>query len=622
MRKLLELRYIFFVLVVLILLLTMVWASNSDPFKRREFTLKTSDGCMIKGIVVLPKPAAKYSVVVYVHGRGESLFKDGKSLRQIAELGLAAVGIEYDQTDPTTFDEQFLALQSYLGQQSWAQSNATAWVGFSLGAKWILNFILNHPERQPQLLALLSGGSVPDLDSKISDHNSRSGPFIRCPVLLIHGENDGTFPLDDTKRLADVLQADGTSVNLRILRGHGHTFGDDHDAVIRAAVEYCRAHLPLTDYTATLSGCQMNQVERQRFNIAMQRAGSNRWKLWKAVVSSREPERHTIMTVIGRLEDYDLAHMTAGYLKKEVHVAWQARRTYPWCRDTPIDIFEKVTANPRIYEEPIENWQLYFSKIMRREVKYCRTTQEASDAIWRWMWQMVQWNGHVSGAGKTPLQVLHLGRSNCLGMAVLYTALCRSVGLAERPLLIIWQDPELGSHDCTEVWSPEEKRWHELDSTADNRTYNTGWVLRVPKAMIFTPTGERGDWRGTVEYHWGETTNIIGRVYPSGTVKVKVLDHGIAAANQVIGIEVANAIGTELIANARTDANGLATVALGQSAKYPYRLFVEQSDDTDWQWLDVQSNKTYEITFDLQNKRPFHFSRPPSLIKTNLQSDE
>ena len=129
--------------------------------------------------------------------------------------------------------------------------------------------------------------------------------------------------------------------------------GEDSGPVVRALAEYCAAHLPLTDYTAAVPGCRLTPAEAQRFNLAMRRAGQHRRELWRAVTASREPERHTVMNVIGGLEDYDLAHISAAQLMESVDRAWQARRKYPWCRDAPLEIFEKFVANPRIYEEAL-----------------------------------------------------------------------------------------------------------------------------------------------------------------------------------------------------------------------------------------------------------------------------
>ena len=595
--------------------MAVIWAKNDDPFERIEFSLKTTTDGKVKGIAVLPKPVAKHPVVIYIHGAGESLLTIGTTLRQIAELGVAAVGIECNQTNQAAFDEEFFALHNYLQQQPWAESNATAWVGSSLGAQLMLNFVLNHPETRPQLLVRLSGGWTPELNQFTNQPNIFP---MHCPVLLVHGENDEVFPVEDAKRLANLFRAAGITVTLRILPGQSHAFGDDRAVIIRAMAEYCRAHLPLTDYAAALPRCRLNQSERQRFNAAMQRAGQHRRELWKAVISTHEPERRTVMMVVGGLEDYDLAHMTAAHLKEVVHIAWQTRRNHPWCRDTPLDIFEKFTANPRFYEEPIEDYQSYFSRRLRREVKYCRTTEDASDAVWKWMHKLVLWREEAtSGRGKTPREIFDEGQSNCEGLAVFYTALCRSVGLPERTTMLIWQN-SLGTHYCTEVWSVQEKRWRELDSTAETRAYGANWTLRVPKAMILTPTGERGGWNARAENRLEAFINTIDLVYPSGKVLVRVLDHGAPAAHQSVGIQLPSVIGPVLITRSRTDDKGEMNVVLGESSQYPYRFFIDQPGETDWQWLEIHSNQTYNVVLNLDNKRSFDPSMaPPPLVYTN-----
>ena len=149
----------------------MMWAKARDPFTRVEFSLKTASGGTVNGIAVLPKPVGKHPVVIYLQGAGGSLLGSGNELRQVAELGLAAVGLEYCQTNQSLFDEQFIALHQFLQKQSWAQSNATAWVGFSLGAQRTLSFALRHPELQPQLLVRRAGGWVEELDG--NEHQAK-----------------------------------------------------------------------------------------------------------------------------------------------------------------------------------------------------------------------------------------------------------------------------------------------------------------------------------------------------------------------------------------------------------------------------------------------------------------
>jgi hypothetical protein len=84
------------------------------------------------------------------------------------------------------------------------------------------------------------------------------------------------------------------------------------------------------------------------------------------------------MTVIGGLEDYDLAHITAAQLREQVQSAWQARRAYPWCRDTPLDVFERFVANRRIYED-LPAWQPTFPRrITTLRPQRCRRGESLS----------------------------------------------------------------------------------------------------------------------------------------------------------------------------------------------------------------------------------------------------
>lgn len=224
------------IFVSLAFLGALLWARSVDPFQRIEFTLKTFDQGRVKGMVVLPKPLRPSPVVVYLHGSGDTLMTDGKQLRQLAELGLAAVGLEYDQTNQMDFDEQFLTLLQFLQRQPWAVTNAVAWVGSSQGAQQMLSFLLKHPELQPQLLVRLSGGWVPELDSPFSLP-------LRRPVLLVHGASDDIFPVQDVTRLAGVLRAQGIPVAEKVLDGQSHAFGINRPLVIRLVAEYCRSVL-------------------------------------------------------------------------------------------------------------------------------------------------------------------------------------------------------------------------------------------------------------------------------------------------------------------------------------------------------------------------------------------
>jgi len=202
-------------LVILLFLGALGWARERDPFVRKWFTLKTSDRNSVKCVAVLPKPMRRYPTVIYVHGSGEDLMKDGVELRQMAELGLAAVSLEFNKTNTTAFSAQFGQLLHYLNRQTWVNTNAIAWVGFSLGANVTFDFLLKHPEQPPQLFVQLGGAGLQGWQAEGQTNNEFT--LLRCPVLFVHGEQDEVFPVADTKRLAATLQAVGVPVELKVI---------------------------------------------------------------------------------------------------------------------------------------------------------------------------------------------------------------------------------------------------------------------------------------------------------------------------------------------------------------------------------------------------------------------
>jgi predicted esterase/LysM repeat protein len=225
-------------LVILLFFGALFWAKGQDPFSRKWFTLKTADHGAVKCVAVLPKPMRQYPVIVFAHGSGGSLMNDGNDLRQMAELGLTAVSLEYNQTNEAAFAAQFETLLRFLGRQKWANTNAMAWVGFSLGANRMFDFALHHPEQQPQLLVQMSGAGI-----QLSTLTHQPTTNFHCPMLLVHGERDEIFPVADTKLLASILQTNGTPAELKIIPGVPHSMEPERGVVFRAVGEYCLTQL-------------------------------------------------------------------------------------------------------------------------------------------------------------------------------------------------------------------------------------------------------------------------------------------------------------------------------------------------------------------------------------------
>jgi pimeloyl-ACP methyl ester carboxylesterase len=225
----------------------LFWAHSHDPFHRTEFKVQISSPFAkatadkkfkVSGITVLPRGFQKGPVVIYAHGSGGTWMTDGNDLRQFAELGMAAVGFDYDQTNSSAFEAEFAAVLDHVRRQSWGDTNSIAWVGFSLGSQNTLRYLLKHPETQPQVYVRLAGGWIPELD----EFKVQTSKF-KVPILLIHGENDNIFPVEDARRLSGFMRTNGIDVTLHVVPGHGHGMVSDQAVVFRLIAEYCKAKL-------------------------------------------------------------------------------------------------------------------------------------------------------------------------------------------------------------------------------------------------------------------------------------------------------------------------------------------------------------------------------------------
>lgn len=218
-----------------VILTAMAWAKARQPLKTEDFIVRSPAGAEQSGVVVRPADRQIFPVVVYLHGSGDSLERSTRTLRQFAELGLAAVCVDYTQTNAASFPLQFDALLSWIASQAWADTNRMAWVGFSLGAQRMLSYGINHPDVVPPFLVRVAGGRVPELDWQ--------PPRLRGKAWLVHGEMDETFRLSEAEEVRRILTMAGMSVDMAVIPGQTHSFGENQQLVLRLIAERCAREL-------------------------------------------------------------------------------------------------------------------------------------------------------------------------------------------------------------------------------------------------------------------------------------------------------------------------------------------------------------------------------------------
>ncbi|MCX8089392.1 MAG: transglutaminase-like domain-containing protein [Verrucomicrobiae bacterium] len=225
-----------------------LWAKARDPFERAWFTVKPATAAKAKCVAVLPKAAARpYPVVVCAPPAREDLLSIGFELRQLAEMGLAAVGIEYDPTNDVAGVTQVAALQRSLQTRPWAVTNAVAWVGWGEGAQRLLESALRHPELCPELLVLLWPTWPTEWDKPQSERAAgmaRVRPLAERArtIVWVQGQREGGVPLAHMERIATLLRSKGHRVELKIVAAEKPGFGPARAALFRLIGEACLVH--------------------------------------------------------------------------------------------------------------------------------------------------------------------------------------------------------------------------------------------------------------------------------------------------------------------------------------------------------------------------------------------
>jgi phospholipase/carboxylesterase len=173
-------------------------------------------------------------LAVLVHGRGSG----PESMLDLAGrlgaggvrcvLPAAAGGTWYPQrfTAPLADNEPWLthaleALDAHAGQ-----SENVALAGFSQGACLVLEYVARHPRRY-RAVAGLTGGLI-GADGELTRPQGLDG----TPLLITSAEGDEWVPVERTRESAEILEAGGASVDLRIHRPSSHAIrAEEADAV-------------------------------------------------------------------------------------------------------------------------------------------------------------------------------------------------------------------------------------------------------------------------------------------------------------------------------------------------------------------------------------------------------
>ena len=185
--------------------------------------------------------------VVALYGAGGNVPGMERYASKLAAEGFAVYLLHYfDRTGVAPSDLQMMKLNfplwmktlwdgiTFVEAEPQVDRNRIALLGFSLGAY----LSLANSAIDPRVKAVVEffGGMPKEMQL-----------FMRrlCPVLILHGEDDATVPVDEAYQLQKLLEKKRIDYEIKIYSGAGHGFADQEiwqDAGLRS-LAFLRKHL-------------------------------------------------------------------------------------------------------------------------------------------------------------------------------------------------------------------------------------------------------------------------------------------------------------------------------------------------------------------------------------------
>jgi hypothetical protein len=208
---------------------------------------------------------------------------------------------------------------------------------------------------------------------------------------------------------------------------------------------------------------------------ALDRAGTNRAELEKALADTPADQRKGMVFLIANMPDRDLRTLRADFLLENLGLAYKARREQPWARQIPEEIFLNDVLPYANFDEARHPWRKELYELSLPLVKACKTPAEAAQQLNAKLFPKVKvrFSTTRKKAQQSPKETMEQGVASCSGLSILLVDACRSVGVPARVAgTPLWSN-KTGNHSWVEVW---DGHWHFTGAAEpDGRGLDHAW---------------------------------------------------------------------------------------------------------------------------------------------------
>lgn len=164
----------------------------------------------------------------------------------------------------------------------------------------------------------------------------------------------------------------------------------------------------------------------------------------------------------------DRGKVSEEYLRANVALAREARRTAPWRDSITDEIFREYVLPYSSVDEEVDDWRPLFRQKFWPLVKDCKTTGEAVQVINSRIWGIlgVKYDTRRDKPDQSPFHSMRIHMASCTGLAIIEIDVYRACGIPARFVGCNWTHVR-GNHSWVEYYDDGE--WHFFNDAEEGR---------------------------------------------------------------------------------------------------------------------------------------------------------
>lgn len=183
------------------------------------------------------------------------------------------------------------------------------------------------------------------------------------------------------------------------------------------------------------------------------------------------------------MPEKDRGTVSEAYLRKNVALAQEARKTAPWRETITDEIYREYILPYSSIGEEVDDWRPLFREKFWPIAKTCKTTGEAVALINSKIWDMldVHYNTKRDKPDQSPFHSMRIHMASCTGLAIIQVDVYRACGIPARFTGCNWT-PIPGNHSWVEYY--DNGTWHFFNDAESGKIQKADEAWYRPYAAM------------------------------------------------------------------------------------------------------------------------------------------